>query len=201
VVDHGRHRSFAKGTVQSRGTCGASAIRSRSRPMRSSIGAFALQPSRADGADKVAEESKRQDSKWPPDQAPASAPVRQADVRAGSRPVPRKRPPRAMEDEVPFIADDPASDAIVATFCGGTFRDPRADLGRPVFPRPAQVVYNATWQPPSIFRQCPRRTSRRGCWVGVSQRGEGVTGRAHRPSQASPGAKGCEEQEREAFFH
>lgn len=93
MVDHGRHRSFAKGTVQSRGTCGASAIRSRSRPMRSSIGAFALQPSRADGADKVAEESKRQDSKWPPDQAPASAPVRQADVRAGSRPVPRKRPP------------------------------------------------------------------------------------------------------------
>lgn len=45
-------------------------------------------------------------------------------VKPPSKDPAAKKVPRAMEDEeVPFIADDPTSDAIVATFCGGTFRD------------------------------------------------------------------------------
>jgi hypothetical protein len=45
-------------------------------------------------------------------------------VKPPSRDPAAKKVPRALDyEDVPFITDDPTSDAIVATFCGGTFRD------------------------------------------------------------------------------
>jgi hypothetical protein len=44
-------------------------------------------------------------------------------VKPPARDPSSKKSPRAMDEDVPFVADDPVSDAIVATFCSGTFRD------------------------------------------------------------------------------